>query len=641
MKKLLFLFTALLCLNATKIKAQSYHKFLNQSSWYQSVNPGFGFPISYFYYNQTNDTVINSTIYSKIIALGNTPNLFFVREDTIAKKVFILADTVNAPEVILYDYSLHLGDTLYAKHGWGAGHKLIVKTIDSVTTLVGYRKRFYLSDTSGNFNYQTIESIGCPLDPFLNDYAVGDPQSTLVCNYQKNTQQYDCACGLSCFDYAPMCFNPPVAIPVYGWANIIISADFNTDGNADIVTNYHQGISISFGDGLGNFSSPTNYYTGDAISLTSADFNNDGHKDILVFRNDSIFVLLGDGLGSFPSILKSFSGTYINYFNTTTSIASADFNGDGKLDVAIPNYSNSTGSVNVFLGNGNGTFGAPNSFQTVTYAGSVLSADFNNDNKIDLAVIGAGLSILLGNGTGSFAAPVNHLTYFFQTSFTKGDFNVDGKTDIALMSDDSLFILLGTGTGGFNNPTVFASKPYQSSIFASDFNNDGKTDLAIGCGSDNCCHSTQAPGPVVLFSGNGHGNFLLSDTIEVVSGGSPYLVIGSDFNNDGHIDMATTTYTAGTTANIIMNCSTGTVSGINNKIDNNNLQLKIYPNPANNKITIDANDVIDVKLFDILGKQITSTKTNEVDVSNLTNGVYFIQVQTKQNTSTQKIIIQH
>jgi hypothetical protein len=69
--------------------------------------------------------------------------------------------------------------------------------------------------------------------------------------------------------------------------------------------------------------------------------------------------------------------------------------------------------------------------------------------------------------------------------------------------------------------------------------------------------------------------------------------------------------------------------------------IKIYPNPANNKITIDANDVVEVKLFDVLGKQITSTKENQIDVSNLQNGVYFIQVQTNTSTTIQKIMVQH
>ena len=89
---------------------------------------------------------------------------------------------------------------------------------------------------------------------------------------------------------------------------------------------------------------------------------------------------------------------------------------------------------------------------------------------------------------------------------------------------------------------------------------------------------------------------------------------------------------------VYVNVLHNTTSGINQLANNN---IKIYPNPANNKITIDANDILDVKLFDVLGKQITATKTNDVDVSNLNEGVYFIQVQTKQNTTTQKIIIQH
>ena len=77
------------------------------------------------------------------------------------------------------------------------------------------------------------------------------------------------------------------------------------------------------------------------------------------------------------------------------------------------------------------------------------------------------------------------------------------------------------------------------------------------------------------------------------------------------------------------------------KFSTQNSTIKIYPNPANNKINIDAIDVIDIKLFDVLGKQITGTKENNVDVGNLTNGVYFIQVKTTQNTTTQKIMVQH
>ena len=99
--------------------------------------------------------------------------------------------------------------------------------------------------------------------------------------------------------------------------------------------------------------------------------------------------------------------------------------------------------------------------------------------------------------------------------------------------------------------------------------------------------------------------------------------------------IAASTYDSVVQINVLQNQTTGI-----KQISNTNT-IKIYPNPANNKITIDANDILDVKLFDVLGKQITSTKTNEVDVSNLPNGVYFIQVQTKQGTTTQKVIVQH
>jgi Leucine-rich repeat (LRR) protein len=74
---------------------------------------------------------------------------------------------------------------------------------------------------------------------------------------------------------------------------------------------------------------------------------------------------------------------------------------------------------------------------------------------------------------------------------------------------------------------------------------------------------------------------------------------------------------------------------------NTHSSIKIYPNPAQNKITIDAVDVIDIKLFDVLGEQLTSAKQNQLDVSSFNDGVYFIQVQTKQNSYTQKIIVQH
>jgi hypothetical protein len=86
-------------------------------------------------------------------------------------------------------------------------------------------------------------------------------------------------------------------------------------------------------------------------------------------------------------------------------------------------------------------------------------------------------------------------------------------------------------------------------------------------------------------------------------------------------------------------CSNQT-TGVNQLSETNDL-LKIYPNPAINKIIVEAKEIDGIKLYNVLGTEIIRIKENEIDVSNLTNGVYFIQVQTKQNTTTQKIIVQH
>jgi len=146
MKKILLV----LCLSflSIQIEAQTYNRFLKNSSWYESSNSGFGLSISYFYYNQSSDTIINSLAYSKILVTGGTT--FFAREDTIVKKVYML--TINdTAEFILYDFGLNVGDTVYGKWGgFGSGSKtkLILRNIDTVITLQGSRKRFRLSDAS-------------------------------------------------------------------------------------------------------------------------------------------------------------------------------------------------------------------------------------------------------------------------------------------------------------------------------------------------------------------------------------------------------------------------------------------------------------------------------------------------------------
>ena len=112
-------------------------------------------------------------------------------------------------------------------------------------------------------------------------------------------------------------------------------------------------------------------------------------------------------------------------------------------------------------------------------------------------------------------------------------------------------------------------------------------------------------------------------------------------------DLYATQDTLGTASVVILQTDTGgventicyNIAGINQFT--NNTQIKIYPNPANNKIIIDATDVVGVKLIDVLGNQILSTNQKNIDVSNISNGVYFLNIKTNQGLATKKIIIQH
>jgi hypothetical protein len=145
-----------------------------------------------------------------------------------------------------------------------------------------------------------------------------------------------------------------------------------------------------------------------------------------------------------------------------SSIAAADFNGDGKADWATTNFS--ANNISIFLGNG---AGGVLSTTTLSASGNnprnIATGDFNSNGKVDLAVVNAGsdsISIFPGNGSGGFAAPTNHFVGGNPNAIVVTDFNNDGKSDLAVANADTnnVSVLLGNGTGGFTalTPAVLA-----------------------------------------------------------------------------------------------------------------------------------------------------------------------------------------
>jgi hypothetical protein len=228
-------------------------------------------------------------------------------------------------------------------------------------------------------------------------------------------------------------------------------------------------------------------------------------------------------------------------------IAVADYNGDGKSDMAVVNNA-VAGTVGIMVSNGDGTFRPKVDYAAGASPLDARAGDFNGDGKIDLAVVGSqGVNILLGNGDGSFGAPTLYATAFGSHAIVVGDFNHDGKPDVATMNSGTASVLLGNGDGTFQ-PHRDAAFAGNTNMIAGDFNNDGNLDLATS--------NTLSVGTITLLKGHGDGTFDLALNINANS--APVYLADGDFNHDGYDDFAVANSYAATSMSVILNNGDGT-----------------------------------------------------------------------------------
>jgi hypothetical protein len=266
-----------------------------------------------------------------------------------------------------------------------------------------------------------------------------------------------------------------------------------------------------------------------AISVVTADFNGDGIPDLALPNGPfGLTILLGNGDGTFTAAASP--GT--NY--PQTSIAVGDFNGDGIPDLA---YGTSTDDTpgGVLLGNGDGTFRPGQRLQTGNNSDSAAVGDFNGDGNLDLAItsfcpfVPNSVYIFLGNGDGTFKLGATPVTGTNPGSVAAGDFNGDGNVDLAVANngDNSVTILLGNGDGTFTAAASPATGSGPTSVAVGDFNGDGKLDLAVTNSGSNT---------VTILLGNGDGTFAVAAS--PATGINPTSVTVGNFNGDGIADLA-------------------------------------------------------------------------------------------------------
>ena len=336
-------------------------------------------------------------------------------------------------------------------------------------------------------------------------------------------------------------FLPPTtySVPSGCALGYLTTADFNRDRKLDLMAACTTGTSllVFLGRGDGTLNAPVittlplfalvgNLIEGNFDGLTIADFNGDGIPDaVLLMTTDfsstidpAAYLLVGRGDGGFQTPSK------MNLGNTSPlGVAAADFNGDGKPDLAVlaGNTANlgalnfaSSETLTIELGDGKGSFTAG---ATYPWAGSILSlvvADVNGDGKADIVSDGP---LLLGDGS---------------------------------ISTSVLAVYLGKGDGTFQLPiaTTQGSGTLPLAFGLADLRGIGKLDVVEGLwaiAGDN----TLGSGSLVVKQGNGNGTFQSPITLQFPSGSLPLAVVAADFNGDGRADLALTEFSAAAFSN--------------------------------------------------------------------------------------------
>jgi hypothetical protein len=352
--------------------------------------------------------------------------------------------------------------------------------------------------------------------------------------------------------------------PTLGTPSALKAVDLNHDGNLDLVAatpNLDNAINVLLGAGDGTFQAARGYDAGSGglRDLAVADLTGSGNQDVIVsnFGSADVSALLGRGDGTFQPARRS------NSIPQGDAIATGDFNGDGIPDLAVVQRISRGGpeQVAILIGRGDGTFEPPQFLTTSFTEGAfpVLVGDLNNDGKQDLVVFSfndPGIDIFMGNGDGTFGPPQLIQTVEATAAAQLADLNGDGKFDIITTgtTDGIVSVLMNNGDGTFQSPETFQAVSNLAGraiaitgLVVGDFGSpsgfgmpDGHPDLVVTAAPRNSTDLPQVLFLPGLFDSQGHfTGFGMPEPLAV----GPFVgpLAAGDFAGTGTLDVAAAT----------------------------------------------------------------------------------------------------
>jgi uncharacterized repeat protein (TIGR01451 family) len=393
--------------------------------------------------------------------------------------------------------------------------------------------RIFLGDGAGNLSsLGTFTAGGLPTSVAVGNFN-GDANADLaVSNEDSHNVSILLGTGTGGF-------GPPTQTgnSLLHSAQRVVISDINKDGKQDLIV---QGTFLSFlrGHGDGTFDAPTQLNP-TLVGVIVGDFNKDGKEDLAGSNGPVLITILGDGAGGFGAPLNNSTAG-----RTPSRLVVSDVNGDGNADLeSVNNSFQDTQDVSVFLGDGTGLFTPGPAYLAGVGPRDLAVADFNGDGRPDLAVAdtsllaGMGeLVVLTGTGTGGFVGARSFVAPISTGEILADDFNGDSKLDLMAFTSFGFFLLPATAPGEFGTPTLVANVPFPTSDFGRssstrDFNHDGKPDIAVLS-----YDSSSSASHLKVFLNNGAGVFAESSDTLLENFNSNSTVRLGDFNADGNPD---------------------------------------------------------------------------------------------------------